>query len=110
MLHTMHLQEVPFVQISEGLKTIEVRLNDSKRQLLKVGDEIVFINIVDTTKNIKVVITTLLHYPTFKILYSSVNPEKCGERRADDFVKMYEIYSNEEEDKYGVVGIEFTLI
>ena len=42
MKHEMKLQPNPFFQIKNGQKTIEVRLNDEKRQQLKVGDEIEF--------------------------------------------------------------------
>jgi ASC-1-like (ASCH) protein len=42
MLHQMKLQPNPFEQIKNGSKTLELRLNDEKRQLIKVGDEIEF--------------------------------------------------------------------
>ncbi len=42
MLHTMKLNPKPFAQIQQGTKTIEIRLYDEKRRLLKVGDKIVF--------------------------------------------------------------------
>ena len=41
---TMNLVDLPFNQIKEGSKVIEVRLNDEKRQNIKVGDKIVFTN------------------------------------------------------------------
>lgn len=40
MKHNMNLNNRPFESIKEGTKTIELRLNDEKRSLLKVGDEI----------------------------------------------------------------------
>ena len=44
MKHNMNLNNRPFKSIKEGTKTIELRLNDEKRSLLKVGDEIEFTN------------------------------------------------------------------
>lgn len=44
MKHNMNLNNRPFKSIKEGTKTIELRLNDKKRSLLKVGDEIEFTN------------------------------------------------------------------
>ena len=42
MRYEMRLNKLPFGQIVDGKKTIEVRLNDAKRKLLAVGDEILF--------------------------------------------------------------------
>jgi len=53
MLHQMKLQPSPFEKIKNGSKTIEVRLNDEKRQLLKVGDEIQFSLATDYSQVIK---------------------------------------------------------
>ena len=48
------LNNRPFKSIKEGTKTIELRLNDEKRSLLKVGDEIEFTKNLYKEKNIKV--------------------------------------------------------
>ena len=42
-MHEMRLHNSPFKLIKSGTKTIEMRLNDEKRQLIKVGDSIKFI-------------------------------------------------------------------
>ena len=44
MRHEMKLNNSPFVSIKNKTKTIELRLNDDKRQKINVGDEIEFIN------------------------------------------------------------------
>ena len=44
MRYEMRLNKLPFEQIVDGKKTIEVRLNDAKRKLIAVGDEILFSN------------------------------------------------------------------
>ena len=49
----MSLNNRPFKSIKEGTKTIELRLNDEKRSLLKVGDEIEFTN-RDTNEKLSV--------------------------------------------------------
>ena len=43
-VHNMKLNPYPFEMIKSGQKTIELRLLDEKRQLIKVGDTIVFTN------------------------------------------------------------------
>ena len=45
MDHQMKLNPVPFENIKIGSKDIEMRLNDEKRKLVKVGDYIRFTNI-----------------------------------------------------------------
>ena len=44
MKHEMKLNNEPFINIKNGTKTIELRLNDEKRRLLKVNDLIEFTN------------------------------------------------------------------
>ena len=47
MQHTMRLNKEPFEMIKSGMKTIELRLYDEKRKLLRIGDEIEFILATD---------------------------------------------------------------
>lgn len=44
MKHEMKLNNEPFERIKNGTKTIELRLNDEKGQLLKIKDLIEFTN------------------------------------------------------------------
>ena len=44
MKHEMKLHNGPFEKIKSGTKTIKLRLNDEKRQLLKIKDIIEFTN------------------------------------------------------------------
>ncbi len=44
MIHEMNLNDTPFKRIKKGTKTIELRLNDEKRQLLHIKDYIEFTN------------------------------------------------------------------
>ena len=43
--HEMKLYPAPFDSIKSGRKTVEMRLNDEKRQLIKIGDRIRFVNV-----------------------------------------------------------------
>lgn len=53
-------------------------------------------------------------FPSFKELYENLPLSKCGyesdDRAAADYRDMLAYYSEEEEKKYGVVGIEFRLV
>ena len=59
MRHEMKLNNSPFVSIKNKTKTIELRLNDDKRQKINVGDEIEFINNM-TSEKLLVDVRTLI--------------------------------------------------
>ena len=107
MKHNMNLNNRPFKSIKEGTKTIELRLNDEKRSLLKVGDEIEFTN-RDTNEKLSVDIINLHKYPSFEELYKHFYKVEMGYNK-DDIAEpkdMEAYYSKEEQNKYGVLGIE----
>ncbi len=110
MTHKMKLQSTPFDKIKNGEKTIEVRLNDEKRQLIKVDDEIEFNLNTDFNQLILVKVVELLPFKNFKDLYYSIDLKETGDLNKDDFIKMYKYYSKEDEEKYGVLGIRFVLM
>lgn len=107
MKHNMSLNNRPFKSIKEGTKTIELRLNDEKRSLLKVGDEIEFTN-RDTNEKLSVDIINLHKYPSFEELYKHFDKVDMGYNKDEpaEPKDMEAYYSKEEQDKYGVLGIE----
>ena len=107
MKYNMNLNNRPFKSIKEGTKTIELRLNDEKRSLLKVGDEIEFTN-RDTNEKLSVDIINLHKYPSFKELYKHFNKIEMGyaEDEPSESKDMEAYYSKEEQNKYGVLGIK----
>ena len=92
---------------TNGTKTIELRLNDEKRQLLKIKDMIEFTN-RETLEPMLVEIQNLYHYSSFEELYKHFDKVSMGYREEDvaDPKDMEEYYSKEEQKKYGVLGIE----
>ena len=111
MLHEMKLQDDPFKKISDGTKTIEMRLYDEKRKKVKVGDLIEFTNVLNNEKLITRVINLYI-YKDFDELYK--NDDKVsigyneGEEASPSDMSMY--YSDEDIEKYGVVGIKIKKI
>ena len=109
-VHKMKLNSAPFEMIKSGVKTIELRLFDEKRQQLKVGDKIVF---TDTTtgETLNTTIVKLHRFDSFEELYKSLPLLKCGYTTENvdnaNSSDMEEYYSVEEQKKYGVAGIEF---
>ena len=111
MKHEMRLHDGPFKLIKAGTKTIELRLYDEKRQEIKVGDEIEFTSRATGEKQLTKVIA--LHtYSSFNELYKDFDKISMGyaedeEANPED---MEQYYSKEEQEQYGVVGIEIQLI
>lgn len=109
MTHCMNLEPSVFFKIANGNKTIELRLNDEKRQKINIGDTIEFrcgeINSVIFAEVIK-----LYKFPDFEQLYKVLPLEKCGYSENDlktaHYTDMERYYTKEQIKKYGVLGIE----
>ncbi len=111
MQHKMKLQKEPFEKIKNGSKSIELRLFDDKRRLIKVGDIINF-TLIGSDDFISVKVIDLHLFDSFKSLYENLPLAKCGyidvtKAKPED---MEEYYSKEEQSLFGVVGIEIELI
>ena len=107
--HEMRLHPQPFERIKKGTQVIESRLNDEKRQEIKVGDRLVFALRPDFVETQEVEVVELIHAPTFRELFSSRPLVEFGIDDGDiERVKnMYQYYTPEDEQKYGVLGIKF---
>lgn len=106
----MRLNEEPFKLIKDESKTIELRLNDEKRQMISKGDLITFENRNDGD-TIQTEVVVLHKYPSFEELYKHFDKVSMGYREDEeaDPKDMEQYYSSEEQSKYGVVGIELKL-
>ncbi len=111
MIYNMRLNNKPFELIKSGSKTIELRLNDEKRSLIKENDIIIFENRI-TKEIIKTKVLKLHKYPSFKELYKYFDKISLGykENEIANPSDMEQYYSKEEQEKYGVLGIETRLI
>lgn len=111
MLHQMKLKSEPFCKIKSGSKTIELRLNDEKRQQVQVGDFIEFTMLDDTAQKLTVRVTALHHFNSFAELYAALQKEMLGyaadETPNPDHMDAY--YPRDKQEKYGVLGIEIRL-
>ncbi len=114
MTHYMNLKPCPFKMIASRAKTIELRLNDEKRQQIKVGDAIIFTETTDSNKQITAEVVKLHTFQSFEKLYESLPLDKCGylpeELPTASYKDMEEYYSAEKQAQYGVLGIEIRVI
>lgn len=106
MEHKMRLHNDPFTKIKNGTKTVELRLNDEKRSLVKVGDTIEFTN-RSNEETMLVDVIDIKKYNSFEELYKHFNKIEMGYNEEDivDPKDMEKYYTKEEQDKYGVLGI-----
>jgi len=109
--HEMRLHNEPFELIKAKTKTIELRLLDEKRSLIKINDIIEFES-RSTNEKIKARVINLYKYNSFDELYKhhdkvSMGYEEDEEANPKDMEKYY---PKEEQAKYGVVGIEIEVI
>ena len=111
MIHNMRLHNEPFELIKNGTKTIELRLNDEKRSLIKENDIILFENRTNG-EIIKTKVIKLHRYNSFEELYKHFDKVSLGYNSNEEasYKDMEKYYSKEEQDKYGVLGIEMELI
>lgn len=111
MIHTMKLSDIPFAMIADGQKTIESRLFDDKRQKVQLGDELVFSHLDDSSRTVHTKVVGLLHYANFNDMFSRNDPRKFGGRDADELTRqILTYYSVEDQEEYGVLGIEIERI
>ena len=108
MLHKMKLQEDPFERIKNGTKTVEFRLYDEKRSKIKIGDQIEFAKLPDLQETILVDVLDLYREDTFENLFKKLFTDEDEIKRKT--TSMYQYYSPEEEQQYGVLGIKISLI
>ena len=111
-LHRMKLQDSPFRKIQKGLKTIELRLYDEKRQKVKVGDQIEFSNLEDRTRKLLARVIAPHRFDSFEEMFRELPADAMGydEGQTPKIEDMERYYSKEEQSLHGVVGIEIELV
>ena len=113
MTHYMNLCSEPFNSIKNKEKIYELRLLDSKRQKLKVGNTITFTNL-DNKETLSVKVVGLHKFSSFEELYNNLPLDKCGYNKSNiskaNPKDMEKYYPKEKQSQYGVVCIEISLI
>lgn len=108
--HQLQLATEPFELIKNGTKTIECRLYDEKRQLIELGDELIFTNRENPEETLSATVVGLLRYASFEDLFSVCDITKFGGETAEGLTALIrQFYSEEQERQYGVLGIHIRL-
>ncbi len=109
-IHEMRLHKEPYELIKNGTKTLELRVNDPKRQLLKIGDIITFISRA-TEEKLDAVIINLYKCKDFEEIYKKFDKVAIGYEENDipKAEDMEKYYSKEDIKKYGTLVIELKI-
>ncbi|MGC8730104.1 MAG: ASCH domain-containing protein [Candidatus Micrarchaeia archaeon] len=114
MIHHMHLNDDSFELVKSGKKSIEIRLFDEKRKKIKTGDTIIFSKVGDENQKVSAKVLELYYFPSFEELFSTFPKTKFGHDKKLSLEEQIEmqrkIYSEDEEKKYGVLGINIKLL
>lgn len=103
----MRLNEKSFNLIKNNQKTIEYRLNDEKRQKLKVGDTITFYKLPDKQESIRVIIKELKYYKNLLAMFTECKDQYFKDKDPQEKVNETTFYSEEDIQKYGCIAIVF---
>ena len=111
MTHEMNLQDKYFDFILHETKRIELRLNDEKRQKIKIGDTIIFRNKQGETFSAKV--KDLFEHNSFEELFENFEIDILADKsmtKAELLQVLDEFYTPEKQAEFGVLGILIDLI
>ena len=106
----IHLNKDPFDLIKSGKKDIELRVNDEKRQSIKVGDVLKIISRYDE-EVFYVEVINKYYFKNFKEVYEHIDPKRMNFKKdgMSSYQDLEQFYSQDEIDRYGVVALEIKL-
>jgi len=112
--HIMNLYPSSFEKTKSGLKTIELRLYDEKRQEVSVGDIITFYNTENELEAVSAKVVAIHIFDSFKELYENLPLLRCGYTEETVGSASYEdmdaYYTKEKQKRYKAMGIELEII
>ena len=111
--HKLNFQKKYFNLIASGEKVYEGRLNDEKRKLINIGDEIIFYKEPEKVESIKAVVLDRWTFKTFDDMADALDKSKLGFKNnsKQEMIDVYrKIYNLEREQKYGVVIFHIKVI
>lgn len=113
MIHKMKLQAKYFEYMINGTKRIEIRINDEKRQLIKIGDIIEFERFSELNDSFKTRVVELIRYNNFDELVKDFDISILADKsmtKSELINELIQFYSEEKQQKYGVLAIRIKLM
>ena len=112
-MHEMKLHSKYFNFILNGTKRIEIRLNDEKRQLIKIGDVIEFKKAEELNESFKAKVIGLLRYESLEYMLKDFDISILADKSMtkEDLISVFQqFYTKEKQIKYGILGIRIEFI
>lgn len=113
MIHEIKVKEKYYNLIEKQEKIYEVRLLDNKRKLIKKSDLIKIYKEPDLKEFLILKVEDLLHFKTFEQMALALPAKEVGFEGCskEEVVAAYhQFYTEEMEQKFGVVAIKLTPI
>lgn len=76
--HHMQLLETHFKAVEQGIKTVEMRLDDAKRRWIREGDLIEFSNVNDSDSKLVVIVKKKMLFLDFEELADNYDARRLG--------------------------------
>lgn len=106
-MHKLNVKEKYYNLLKSGEKTIELRLYDDKRKMIKVGDELEFANASDADDRFMAEVIALHRAESFVALCEKIDCRQAGMADKEELITVLkEFYPEERQKAFGVVGIE----
>lgn len=112
-MHEMKLQPDYYDYMLNGKKKIEIRLNDEKRRLIKIGDEIRFFKEPNLIESFDTKVIDLFKYNSFEDMFKDFGIEILADKsmtKEELLNTLEQFYTKEKQQKYGVLGILVEII
>ena len=109
----MKLQSKYFDFMFRGTKRIEIRLNDEKRQLIKIGDIIEFERFSELNDSFKTRVVELIRYNNFDELVKDFDISILADKsmtKSELINELIQFYPEEKQQKYEILAIRIELM
>ena len=105
MKYQMDLGEFSFNKIKSG-RRVDMRLFDKKRQSLKIGDTIEYVNTNNPAERIECQVLGLAVFDNFDSMVECLTPQMMGyDNKNEVLVRLNRAYSKEMQKNFNVVAI-----
>lgn len=103
-VHQMKIDDRSFKKVKENKKSVIVTLNDEKKDNIRLGDKMLFIN--SKNKKLKKKIKKLYNFKSFEELYKAIDIKKLGYKKKDNYKEIEDEYSKNDIKEHGLLAIE----
>lgn len=103
--HKMELGEFSFNKIKSGRK-LDMRLFDKKRQALKIGDTIEYINYNNPVEHMECKVHGFAVFDNFSMMIDCLTPNLMGyDDKEEILIRLNRAYSIEQQKDFNVIAI-----